>query len=144
MPLSYSSYKKNIERMFESGLIYKLAGFSITGAISSLLSIALLFLFNEICCLNVYLAYILSYIISIIFSYISNALAVWRKPLHFGIFIKYMIVYCSSMIIGTLALSFLKWGFPTGNNTVLSILTFPVTMTWNYVFINKLFSKKNE
>ena len=48
------------------------------------------------------------------------------------------------MAIGAFLLFILKTLFPNGNNTILSLLTMPVTLTWNYLFVNKLLSNKHE
>ena len=127
-----------------SKLVRKLMGFSITGALSTLISILLLLLFNEVLHLNAYVSYVLSYFLSILFSYVSNALFVWKSELKLFVFVKYILVYCSSMVLGALVLYILKQLFPEGNNSILSLLTMPVTMTWNYLFVNKLLSQKHE
>ena len=133
-----------IDKVINSKLVRKLAGFSITGVIASLISIVLLFLFNEILHFNSYVSYVLSYFLSIVFSYLSNSLAVWKSDLKLSVFLKYIIVYCSSMALGAFLLYLLKVLFPAGNDTVLSLCTMPVTLTWNYLFVNKLLSHNNE
>lgn len=133
-----------LKRIINSKLVRKLAGFSITGALSTLISVLLLLLFNEVLHFNAYVSYILLYFISILFSYISNALFVWKSKIKILVFVKYLLVYCSSMALGAFILFVLKQLFPTGNNSILSLLTMPVTMTWNYLFVNKLLSKKDE
>lgn len=130
-----------VKRIINSKLFKKLVGFSITGVISTLISVLLLLFFNEVLQFNAYVSYTLSYFISILFSYLSNALIVWKSSVKISVFIRYVVVYCSSMALGALILFVLKQLFPTGNNSLLSIFTMPFTMTWNYLFVNKLLSK---
>lgn len=136
----YSLY----HRITNNKLVRKLAGFSITGALATLISTVLLLLFNEVLHFNVYVSYVLSYFISILFSYISNALVVWKSGFRVFVFVKYLFVYCSSMVLGTFLLFIFKQLFPAGNNTILSFMTMPFTMAFNYLFVNKLLSQKHE
>lgn len=133
-----------INKIINSKLFKKLVGFSITGAISTLISVLLLLLFNEVLHFNAYVSYTLSYFISILFSYLSNTLLIWKSSVKITVFIKYILVYCSSMALGALVLFVLKQLFPSGNNSILSLFTMPFTMTWNYLFVNKLLSQKHE
>lgn len=133
-----------IQKILTKKFVRKLTGFSITGVLATLLSVALLYLFNEILHLNAYVSYILANFLSILFSYISNALVVWKTKFVISVFLKYVLVYCSSMALGALVLFLLKLAFPLGNDTVLSLCTMPITITWNFIFVNKLLNQEHE
>lgn len=124
-------------------LIHRIFGFSIVGVISSLLSLLLIFVGNELIGLNVYVVYFLSYIITILVSYFLNARYVWKHELRIIDVVKYFGIYISSMILGMLLLMFFELLMPNLNHTILSFLTIPFTMAWNYLFVNYIF-KNNE
>ena len=133
-----------IQKVLSNDLVRKITGFSITGVFATILSVALLYLFNEILHFNAYVSYELANFLSILFSYISNALVVWKTKFIISVFLKYVLVYCSSMALGALVLFLLKQAFPSGNDTVLSLCTMPVTITWNFIFVNKLLNREHE
>lgn len=119
----------------------RLTGFSVVGVIVTLFSLLLLYITNNVLHFNLYIAYLVSYFLSILLSYFLNAYLVWKVGFILGIVVKYFAVYLSSMILGLLVLWLLKLLFTDIDHTLLSFLTIPITMLWNYLFVNKLLSK---
>lgn len=125
-------------------LIQRIFGFSVVGVISTIVSLLLLWLFNDGLSLNIYIAYVLAYGITIILSYILNARYVWTHALSIVDVVKYFAIYLSSMALGTVLLFPIQWLLPDWNHTLLSFTTIPFTMTWNYLFVNYIFTHDNK
>lgn len=125
-------------------LIRRLLGFSVVGVISTIVSLVLLWLFNDGLSLNIYVAYVLAYSITIILSYFLNARYVWTHALRIVDVVKYFAIYLSSMALGTVLLFPIQWLLPNWNHTLLSFVTIPFTMTWNYLFVNYIFTHDNK
>ncbi len=116
------------------------AGFSFVGVLVTLFSMLLVFICNELLGWNSILSYLLSYGLSIILSYILNAMYVWKSAFSFKAMAHYFSIYLASMLLGTVVLWLLELLFPNINTTILSYCVLPVTMIWNYFFVNKLLS----
>ncbi len=128
-----SQYKKRITIF---------AGFSIVGVIATLVSMLLIFVCNELLGWNSIVSYLISYGLSILLSYILNVRFVWRKGYSFKALIHYFGIYLASMVIGAVLLWLLELCFAETNKTLLSYCVIPITMLWNYFFINRLLSKE--
>ncbi|WP_099464664.1 GtrA family protein [Parabacteroides provencensis] len=109
-------------------------GFSLVGVGITFFSFFLLF--NEILHANPYIAYVVAYI------YILNAKIVYKTSLEKKDMLKYRLIYISSMILGTVILWIYLQLFSSINETILSVAVLPVTMLWNYFFVNKMLTKK--
>lgn len=125
-------------------LIQRILGFSVVGVISTVVSLLLLWLFNDGLSLNIYVAYVLAYGISIILSYFLNARYVWTHTLSVADILKYFFIYLSSMTLGAILLFPIQWFLPDWNHTLLSFTTIPFTMIWNYLFVNYIFTHDNK
>ena len=128
-----SQYKKRITIF---------AGFSIVGVIATLVSMLLIFVCNELLGWNSIVSYLISYGLSILLSYILNVRFVWRKGYSFKALIHYFGIYLASKVIGAVLLWLLELCFGETNKTLLSYCVIPITMLWNYFFINRLLSKE--
>ena len=127
----FSQYKK---------LISTFAGFSVVGVVVTLVSMLLIFVFNEVLCWNSIVSYLISYALSILLSYYLNTVYVWKKDASIADLFHYFGIYIASMVIGAVLLWVLEFVFSSANNTILSYCVIPFTMLWNYFFINKLLS----
>lgn len=122
-------------------LIATFAGFSFVGIVVTLISMLLIFICNEILGWNSIVSYLLSYGISILLSYIFNANYVWKSVFSFVAMVQYFGIYIASMVLGAVLLWLLELTFPDVNKTILSYCVIPLTMLWNFFFVNRLLSK---
>lgn len=127
-----SKYKK---------LISTISGFSVVGVVVTLVSMLLIFVFNEILCWNSIVSYLISYTLSILLSYFLNTVCVWKKDASMVDLFHYFGIYIASMVIGAVLLWVLELVSPSANKTILSYFVIPFTMIWNYFFVNRLLSK---
>ncbi len=124
-------------KIVHSRLVQRFAGFSVVGVISTLTSMVLTFLLNELFHLNVYLVYVIVYAITIFLSYELNAHWVFKSKFSFKALGAYYLTYLSSMILGLFVLRFYDWVFPTWNRTIISYMVIPVTMLYNFFIVSK-------
>lgn len=126
--------------------VRKILGFSFVGVISTLASMAILYICNEWLHMNPYLSYVLSFVLSILLSYVLNMLKVFAATFSWMSLGLYYLTYLSSMVLGMLLLKLYMWLLPAWNATLLSYMVIPFTMAYNYLFVNKLAksSIKNE
>lgn len=123
-------------------LLTTFAGFSFVGIIVTLFSMVLILICNEILGWNSIISYLVAYGISIVLSYLLNALYVWKSHFFFMAMFRYFAVYITSMMLGTIILWLFELAMPNVNKTILSYFVLPFTMLWNYIFVNKILSKK--
>lgn len=126
---------------WHSKFIRRILGFSVVGFITSFFSMFLTFLGNEIFYLNVFLTYILSYLVSILFSYFLNTCVVFKKKIKFKGLLMYYGVYISSMILGLGILKIYDYCLPTWNKTLISYMVIPFTTLFNFFFVSKIMNK---
>lgn len=122
-------------------LISTFAGFSFVGIIVTLVSMLLIFICNEVLGWYSIVSYLFSYAISILLSYILNARYVWKSELSFIAMVRYFGIYVASMVLGAALLWLLELALPEVNITILSYCVIPITMLWNYFYVNRLLSK---
>ena len=122
-------------------LLKTFAGFSFVGVIVTLVSMLLIFIFNELLGWNSIISYLISYTLSILFSYILNASFVWKSAFSFMALLRYFGIYIASMVLGAVLLWLFEQTLPDVNKTILSYCVIPFTMLWNYFFVNRLLSK---
>ena len=130
------------QKIRQSKTVRKIIGFSFVGVISTLVSMALIYVMNERLHWSPYVSYVISYVLSILLSYILNMLKVFSSQFSWKSLGLYYVTYVSSMLLGMLLLKLFIWLLPTWNATLLSYMVIPFTMVYNYVFVNKL-AKKN-
>ena len=119
----------------------KFSGFSLVGALVTLVSIALLFLMNDMCGWNVYISYCFAYILTLLLSYWLNSRFVFHSALSLQKLAGYFASYLSGMLLGTGILAILVSVLPDWNRTLLSCAVIPVTMVWNFILINWILTK---
>lgn len=127
--------------MYQFSRLFKtFAGFSFVGVVVTLISMLLIFIFNELLGWNSILSYIISYTLSILLSYILNAFYVWKSAFSIKAMIRYWGIYIASMLLGAMLLWLFEQVLPDVNKTILSYCVIPFTMLWNYFFVNRLLS----
>lgn len=123
-------------------LASRFCGFSMVGGASTLASVALLYLMNEVFGWYPYCSYVTAYVITVVFSYAANAMWVYQQPLRIVALIKFVITYLSGMLVGVLLLMLLRNVFRSVNDTLLSCAVIPLTVVWNFVFVNRILGQK--
>ena len=121
-----------------------MVGFSLVGVIATLVSMAMIYVMNEWLHWNPYVSYIVSTLLSILLSYVLNMLKVFSSQFSWKALGLYYLTYLSSTILGMLVLWFYLWLFPTWNATLLSYMVIPITMIYNYIFVNKIANNINK
>ncbi|HSZ71030.1 MAG TPA: GtrA family protein [Cytophagaceae bacterium] len=119
----------------------KLAGFSIIGAISTLCSMLLMYLFHNIFKWHYQVSYVASYVIPLFLSFLLNSIFVFKSYKNTRNLIVYFSIYLSSMLTGMVLLSIYRLFIPL-DDTLLSYLTLPVTMAQNFTLSHFLLKKK--
>lgn len=123
------SVNNNIIKLFGS--------FSLVGLVTTLVSVALIFIFLKLLHTPLFVTYIGIYLATIVFSFLLNSIFVFKSDLSFGNGLKYFIVYLSGMLIGTLALWIDNKILPF-ENYFLGYLVLPFTTIWNFILSNKI------
>ncbi len=108
----------------------------------TLLSMFLTWVCNDILCMNIYVAYVAVYGLTILISCIMNARLVWKHELRKIDVFYYFAIYLSSMLLGMGIIYVLGLFLSSMNHTLLSYCALPFTYMWNYLFVNHIF--KNE
>lgn len=115
-----------------------LAGFSGVGVITTLISLAAIYVFLEMFKTPLYLTYAIIYFLTILLSYLLNSIFVFKSPLNTKKALTYFLIYLSGMLIGMVVLWMLKATL-SYDHYILAYLVVPVTMIWNFLFSFKLF-----
>lgn len=119
----------------------RFCGFSAVGAVSTLLSIAIMAAMNEIVGANAYVSYATAYVLTILFSYFANALLVYRTRPGICACAAFFAAYASGMAVGALLLAAAKRIFPAANDTLLGCCVMPFTIVWNFFFVNRILGR---
>ena len=122
---------------------FRLAGFSVVGLISTVVSLGLIAIGNEVLCWNSTLSYLMSCLLSIGFSYVMNTVWIWKAKFSILNMLRYYLIYSVSILIGAVLLNVLEYLLPAVNSTILSFSIVPITMVWNYYFVNKILSENH-
>ena len=118
-------------------LIQLLGGFSVVGLITTILSLALIYILLKLMHTPLIVTYIGIYASTILLSFFLNSVFVFRSGLSFGNISKYFLIYLSGMFFGTLLLWLFKKALPV-ENYILGYAVLPFTMMWNFAFSFKL------
>lgn len=113
-------------------LVKLLGGFSFVGILTTIISLALIFIFLKIFQTPLIITYAGIYIATIFISFAMNSIMVFKSSLTLGKGIKYLLVYLSGMLLGVIVL----WGFKKTlpfENYILGYLVIPFTMAWNFI-----------
>ena len=134
----------SINDIWHNKHVRRMVGFSLVGVIATLVSMAMIYVMNEWLHWNPYVSYIVSTLLSILLSYVLNMLKVFSSQFSWKALGLYYLTYLSSTILGMLVLWFYLWLFPTWNATLLSYMVIPITMIYNYIFVNKIANNINK
>lgn len=119
-------------------LIGKFAGFSVVGVAVTLVSMGLIFIFNDRLRWNVYVSYSVAYLLSIQLSYLLNLRYVFHSRFGWRTLWQYNLTYAGGMLLGLILVRFFTWLGPTCNRTLLSYAAIPFTMLFNFFFVNRI------
>lgn len=120
-----------------SHLLKLIGGFSVVGLLSTLVSLALLFVCLKQLKTPLIITYIGIYVSTTILSFVLNSIFVFRSGFSFNNGFKYLFVYLSGMLLAT----FLLWLFKKTilfENYILGYLVLPFTMLWNFALSYKI------
>jgi len=126
-----------------ANMLKKLAGFSIVGVISTLCTMALIFVFYKILHWHEQVSYVLAYIIPLFLSFVLNSFFVFKSHQSVRNIVVYFSIYLSSMLTGMVLLAIYK-NFFTWDRAILSYMTIPVTMAQNFTLSHFLLKKKDQ
>lgn len=107
-------------------------GFAVVGVTMTLLSVLLFFICFDIYDLPLEITYASVSIFTILLSYLLNNFLVFKKDFSFKKMVLYYGVYLSGMLIGIVLLYYMKKCMPF-SKTVLSTITIPIIMVWNFM-----------
>lgn len=119
------------------GILSRFCGFSLVGAFNTLASMIIVLVMNEVMGVNYMLSYITAYVVTLFAAYVINAKAVFKTPISSRGALAFFGAYLSGMIVGTIALRVLTGLLPDANSTLLSYSVIPLTMIWNFIWVNK-------
>lgn len=122
-------------------LTSRLMGFALVGGVCAALTFALIAVFNEWLHWNVYVGYGVAYFVTILLSYVLNAMLVFRQRLRWRTMLRYVLVYLSSLLLGLALLRVAVWLLPKLNPTLQSYIVIPFTTLYNFLFVNCLLKK---
>jgi putative flippase GtrA len=114
-----------------------LSGFSIVGLVSTVISLALIYVFLKIMQTPLLATYVIIYISTIFLSFLLNSVLVFKTGLSIDNVIRYFIVYLSGMLLGIILLWLFKKIIPV-ENYIIGYAVIPFTMIWNFVLSFKL------
>ena len=130
-------------QLVKSKVVQRFMGFSIVGVVVTLFSMALMYLFNEWLSINVFVTYVLVYILSILLSYVLNNYFVFKAKNSAKAIGLYYVIYILSLLLGLAILKLYSVLLPSWNATLISYMVIPFTMLFNFIFVSKILSKKS-
>ncbi len=122
-------------------IVLRFSGFSVIGAVSTVLSTIILAFMSEILGINGYVSYVTAYAVTILFSYFANAIFVYKDRIRLSACVGFSATYVSGMLLGTVLLSLFKCLFPTIRFFILGLIVLPFTTMWNFVFVNYILTR---
>lgn len=125
-------------------LISKVWGFSFVGVVATLISVALIYLGNEILNLNKYVTYTIAYMASLFISYLLNFTFTFKTGKSLVSALAYFSSYLVIMGIGVLALRILEATLPDLNASIQTMMVLPFTALSNFIMVNMIVSRTTE
>lgn len=120
-----------------SRILKTFLGFCSIGTVMTVLSMGLIAITNEIFSWNPEVSYGFAYITTLLLSYYLNSKYVFHSSLCFIRLFIYCATYISGMLIGMILIKLGTRLLPQINETVISYAVIPITLVWNFIFINK-------
>jgi putative flippase GtrA len=112
-------------------IIRKFAGFSVIGAVVTLLSMVISYVLLKILATPLLLTYIFVYIVTLVISFFLNSKLVFKSGSNFQNLIIYFLVYGTGLILGTFLLWVFRMLLPF-ENWILPYLVIPFTLLSNF------------
>lgn len=134
------NYLKN--QLVQSKIVQRFMGFSIVGVVVTLFSMAVMYLFNELLGCNVFVTYVVAYMVSILLSFVLNNYFIFKSQPKATSIVLYYVIYIISMLLGLLLLKLFTFLLPTWNETLVSYMVIPFTLLFNFIFVSKLLKKQ--
>ena len=117
-------------------------GFCSIGALMTGLSMVLIAITNEVLSWDPEVSYVFAYISTLLLSYFLNTKYVFHASFSFIKLLSYCATYISGMLLGMLLIKIGIAMFPQINETLISYAVIPITLVWNFIFINKILTMK--
>jgi len=127
-----------------SRFIKNFLGFCSIGAAMTLLSMLLIAVTNEILSWNPEVSYDFAYITTLLLSYYLNTKYVFHSSFCFTKLLSYCATYISGMLLGMLLIKIGIKLLPQINETIITYAVIPITLVWNFLFVNKILTMKKE
>ncbi|MBP7463337.1 MAG: GtrA family protein [Bacteroidales bacterium] len=130
--------KKQVNKARIIPVAKRFAGFSSIGLLMTLFSMLLIYLFNDILKIDVFISYVISYSASILASYYLNTRFVFKKKLHLKSLLLYYATYLISMVLGLIILRIFNYLLPTWSKTIITYMVIPFTLGFNFLVVSKI------
>lgn len=130
-----------VDKIIRSHLFKVFIGFSFVGVFSTLFSMLLIFIFNELLHVDYLLTYIIAYSLSILASYFMNTYLVFKSKYSMRGLLYYYMTYLASMVLGVVILELYNVVLPDWNKTIISYMVIPFTMLFNFFFVNRIMKR---
>jgi putative flippase GtrA len=132
-----------INYILNNSLYKRFIGFALVGVFNTFFSLLLTFLLINIVGLWLIPSYVIVFLITVFLAYLINTYFVFKKEFELRKLIGFYSTYFSSLILGIILLYIIKFFSPDSDDFLNTILITPITMTWNFFFINNSLKKTN-
>ena len=119
-----------------------MGGFSLIGAITTVASIVLIYLGNEVLNIDKYFTYLIAYTLSLLLSYSLNFTLVFKVRKSFSSAALYFTSYMAVMALGIVALRIIEAVAPELNETIQTLLVLPLTTICNFLLVSRIVAKQ--
>ena len=123
-------------------LLKAFTGFCSIGAVMTVISMGFIAITNEILFWNPEASYVFAYITTLLLSYFLNSKYVFHSSFNLTKLFSYCATYISGMLLGMLLIKIGITLLPRINETLISYAVIPVTLVWNFIFINRILTMK--
>ena len=130
-----------INYILNNSLYKRFIGFALVGVFNTFFSLLLTFLLVNILGLWLIPSYVIVFLITVFLSYLINILFVFKKEFELRKLIGFYSTYLGGLILGILLLYLIKFFSPDSDDFINTILITPITMTWNFYFVNNVLRK---
>jgi putative flippase GtrA len=132
-----------INYILNNSLYKRFIGFALVGVFNTFFSLLLTFLLINVFGLWLIPSYVTVFLITVFLAYLINTYFVFKKEFELKKLIGFYSTYLSSLILGVILLYIIKFFSPDSDDFLNTILITPITMTWNFFFINNSLKKTN-
>ena len=132
-----------INYILNNSLYKRFIGFALVGVFNTFFSLLLTFLLINVFGLWLIPTYVTVFLITVFLAYLINTYFVFKKEFELKKLIGFYSTYLSSLILGIILLYIIKFFSPDSDDFLNTILITPITMTWNFFFINNSLKKTN-